>query len=113
MFVAQAFGIGQLPLLARVGTLVPFIVLQGAANGMATLARASSLAEIFGSRNYGAIAGAMALGANGARAVGPVGASLLWVGLGSYPAVFWALAASLVAAGAAVLVANWGARAAG
>ncbi|HEV8472463.1 MAG TPA: MFS transporter [Methylomirabilota bacterium] len=113
VFFAQALGIVQLPLLPVIGTLIPFIVLQGASNGMATLARASSLAEIFGSRNYGAISGAMALGANGARAVGPVGASLLWVGLGSYPAVFWALAASLVAAGAAVLVANWGARAAG
>ena len=111
VFVAQAFGIGQLPLLARVGTLVPFIVLQGAANGMATLARASSLAEIFGARNYGAISGAVALGANAARAVGPVGASLLLLGLGSYPAVFWALAASLVAAGAGVLLADTSTRA--
>jgi MFS family permease len=106
VFVAQALGVGQLTLLARLGTLVPFIVLQGAANGMATLARASSLAEIFGARNYGAISGAVALGANSARAFGPVGASLLLVGLGSYPAVFWALAASLVAAGAAVLLAD-------
>jgi len=95
VFVGQALGIAQLPLLARVGTLVPFIVLQGAANGMATLARASSLAEIFGARNYGTISGAVALGSNAARAVGPVGASLLLLGLGSYPAVFWALAASL------------------
>ena len=55
---------------------------------------------------YGAISGAVALGANSARAFGPVGASLLLVGLGSYPAVFWALAASLVAAGAAVLLAD-------
>jgi MFS family permease len=106
VFVGQALGIAQLPLLARVGTLLPFIVLQGAANGMATLARASSLAAIFGARNYGAISGAVALGANGARAVGPVGASLLLLGFGSYPAVFWALAASLVAAGGAVLLAN-------
>ena len=111
VFVAQALGIAQLPLLARVGTLVPFIVLQGAANGMATLARATSLAEIFGARNYGAISGAVALGANGARAVGPVGASLLLLGLGSYPAVFWALAASLVAAGGAMLFADRSTRA--
>ena len=110
VFVGQALGIAQLPLLGRVGTLLPFIVLQGAANGMATLARASSLAEIFGARNYGAISGAVALGANGARAVGPVGASLLLVGLGSYSAVFWALAASLVAVGGAVLLADMQAR---
>lgn len=107
VFFAQALGIVQLPLLALLGTVLPFVVLQGAANGMATLARASSLAEIFGARNYGAISGAMALGANGARAVGPVGASLLWVALGSYPAVFWTLAASLLAAGIAVLFTNW------
>jgi MFS family permease len=110
VFVGQALGIAQLPLLGRVGTLLPFIVLQGAANGMATLARASSLAEIFGARNYGAISGAVALGANGARAVGPVGASLLLLGLGSYSAVFYALAASLVAAGGAVLLADMEAR---
>src|SRR2546425_8569251 len=46
VFAAQALGIAQLPLLGVVRTLLPFIVLQGAANGMATLARASSLAEI-------------------------------------------------------------------
>jgi MFS family permease len=103
VFVAQALGIAQLPLLGLIGTLMPFIFLQGAANGMATLARATSLAEFFGARHYGAIAGAVALGANGARAIGPVGASLLWVGLGSYPAVFWLLAASLVMAAAALL----------
>jgi MFS family permease len=110
VFLAQALGVGQLPLLARVGTLVPFIVLQGAANGMATLARATSLAEIFGARHYGAIAGAVALGANGARAIGPVGASLLWIGLGSYPPVFWLLAGSLVVAALAVLTVDAGAR---
>jgi len=106
VFVAQALGIGQLPLLGLIGTLLPFILLQGAANGMATLARATSLAEIFGARHYGTIAGAVALAANGARAIGPVGASLLWVGLGSYPAVFWVLAVSLVLAALAVLIAG-------
>jgi MFS family permease len=104
VFLAQALGIAQLPLLAVIGTLIPFVLLQGAANGMATLARATSLAEFFGARHYGAIAGAIALGANGARAIGPVGASLLWVGLGSYPSVFWLLAVSLVMAAATVLI---------
>ncbi len=104
VFLTQALGIGQLLLLGLIGTLLPFILLQGAANGMATLARATSLAEIFGARHYGAIAGAVALGANGARAIGPVGASLLWVGLGSYASVFWLLGVSLVMAAGAVLI---------
>jgi MFS family permease len=108
VFVAQALGIAQLPLLGLIGTLLPFILLQGAANGMATLARATSLAEIFGVRHYGAITGAVALGANGARAIGPVGASLILVGLGSYPAVFWALAVSLVVVALSVLMAGVG-----
>lgn len=113
VFLAQALGLAQLPLLGLLGTLLPFVVLQGAANGMATLARATSLAEIFGARHYGAIAGAVALGANGARAVGPVGASLLWVALGSYPAVFWLLAGSLVVAALAMVLAGAGAKSAG
>jgi MFS family permease len=110
VFLAQALGLSQLPLLGVIGTLVPFIGLQGAANGMATLARATSLAEVFGPRHYGAIAGAVALGANGARAVGPVGASLLWVAFGTYTSVFWLLAACLVLAGLAVLLLGSGFR---
>lgn len=107
VFLVQALGIAQLPLLGwLLPTIVPVVVLAGAANGMSTLARATSLAEIFGPRHYGAISGAVALGANGARAIGPVAASLLWVGLGSYPAVFALLAASLVCAGLAVLTAD-------
>jgi MFS family permease len=97
VFAAQAAALAQLPLVSVLPTLVPFVMMLGAANGMSTLARASSIAQIFGPRHYGAISGAMALGANGARAVGPVGASLLVVALGSYERVFWVLTASLVA----------------
>jgi hypothetical protein len=80
----------------------------GASNGMSTLSRATSLAQIFGPRHYGAISGAVALGANGARAIGPVDASLMLLGLGSYSTVFWALAASLVVASLSVLIAGAG-----
>src|SRR2546428_11405183 len=75
------------------------VVMLGAANGMATLARATTIAEIFGPRHYGSISGAMALGANGARAVAPFTASLLQVALGGYEPVFWLLAGALVLAG--------------
>ena len=104
VFFGQALGLAQLPLVTRIGTTLPFILLMGASNGMSTLSRATSLAQIFGARHYGAISGAVALGANGARAIGPVGASLLLVALGGYPSVFWTLAASLVLASLAVLV---------
>src|SRR2546427_11363674 len=75
------------------------VVMLGAANGMATLARATTITEIFGPRHYGSISGAVALGANGARAVAPFAASLLQVALGGYEGVFWLLAGALVLAG--------------
>src|SRR5205823_4282924 len=87
--------LAQLPLAGLLPTLAPFVMMLGAANGMSTLARASTVAEVFGPRHYGSISGAMALGANGARAVGPVGASLMVVALGSYERLFWVLTAAL------------------
>jgi len=112
VFFGQAVGMGQLPFITLIGTALPFIVVMGASNGMSTLSRATSLAQIFGARHYGAISGAVALGANGARAIGPVGASLLLLGLGAYPRVFWVLAASLVLASLSVLIAGAGVKSA-
>ena len=106
VFMVQAIGLGLLASVARLPSLIPVIVLMGAANGMATLARASIVAEVFGRRHYGAIAGAMGLGANGARAIGPVGASLMLVAVGGYELVFWTLAATVFVAGIAVLFAR-------
>jgi MFS family permease len=103
VFVVQAAGLALLAAVRHLPSLIPIFVLMGAANGMATLARASIIAEIFGRRNYGAISGAMALGSNGARAIGPVGASLVLVAVGAYEAVFWILAATVFLAGLAVL----------
>jgi MFS family permease len=106
VFATQAAALAQLPFAGHLPTLVPFVMMFGAANGMSTLARASSVAEIFGPRHYGAISGAMALGANGARAVGPVAASLLVVALGSYERVFWLLTAALAAVSIGVFAAG-------
>jgi len=73
---------------------------------MGTLARATTLAEVFGPAHYASITGAVALGANGARALGPVGASLLYIALGGYPPVFWTLAGALVIVGAVAAAAG-------
>jgi MFS family permease len=108
VFVAQAAGLALLASVKHLPSLIPVIVLLGAANGMATLARASVVAEIFGRRNYGAISGAMALGANGARAVGPVGASLMLAAIGAYEGVFWGLAVAVCAAGLSLLLVREG-----
>jgi MFS family permease len=106
VFVVQAIALALLATVRLVPSLIPMIVLMGAANGMGTLARASIVAEIFGRRNYGAISGAMALGTNGARAAAPVGAALLLTALGAYEIVFWILAAIVFAGGVAVLFAR-------
>jgi MFS family permease len=104
VFAMQGVALVQLPLVHVMPTLVPFVMMFGAANGMSTLARASSIAHIFGPRHYGTISGAVALGANGARAIGPVGASLLVLAFGAYERLFWLLAAALAAVSVAVLL---------
>lgn len=104
IFFGQAAGLAQLALAARLPTLVPMVVVLGAANGMSTLARATMIAAVFGPRHYGSIGGAIALGANGARALAPVGAAFLQVALGGYEPVFWLLTATLVAAGLGVML---------
>ena len=106
VLLAQAVGLGLVALAPSLpGGLFLMIVVLGAANGMGTLARATTLAEVFGARHYASIGGAVALGANGARAAGPLGASLLYVTLGGYRPVFWTLAGALVVVGAVVAVA--------
>ncbi len=104
IFFGQAAGLAQLALAARLPTLIPMVIVLGGANGMSTLARATMVAEIFGSRHYGSISGAIALGANGARALAPVGAALLQLGLGGYEGLFWLLAAALVLAGVGIML---------
>jgi MFS family permease len=105
IFIFQAVALAQLALVRRLGTLAPMVVMLGSANGMATLARATTIAEIFGPRHYGSISGAIALGANGARAIAPFLAALLQVALGGYEPVFWLLAGALVLAALGLVVA--------
>ncbi len=102
IFAGQAAGVAQLALARHLPTLAPMVVVLGAANGMSTLARATTVAEIFGPRHYGAISGAIALGANGARATGPVASAMLQAALGGYEPLFWTLTAALALAGLAV-----------
>jgi MFS family permease len=104
VFVVQALALAQLALLARLPTIIPLVIFLGASNGMATLARATIVAEIFGPLHYGSISGAMSVGSTMARAAGPVTSSLLLGVLGGYPGVFWLLAAMLVLAGGSVML---------
>ncbi len=104
VFLLQAAGVLQFASLAWLPHLGPAVLLVGAANGMLTLSRATLVSDLFGRRHYGSISGAMAMAGNGARALGPVGASLLLAALGAYERLFVLLAGVLVVAGAAVLL---------
>jgi MFS family permease len=103
VFVVQAMAVAALPEALSGSRLAGVVVLLGAANGMATLSRATVVAEIFGAANYATISGALSVGSTSARAVGPVGASLLLAAFGSYPPVFWLVAAALAGGGVAVV----------
>ncbi len=103
VFLVQAAGLVLVALAPSLPAgLVLVIAVLGAANGMATLARATTLAEVFGPAHYASISGAIALGANGSRALGPVGAAVLYAVLGGYRPVFWGLASALVLMGGIV-----------
>jgi predicted MFS family arabinose efflux permease len=104
VFIAQAAAMAMLPFAGRLPALIPAILLLGAANGMATLARPSAVADAFGRRYYASVSGAIAVGSNGARALAPIGAALLGSWMGSYGSLFWTLSAALAAAGIVLFV---------
>jgi hypothetical protein len=78
----------------------------GMGNGMATLVRATALADAYGSAFYGSIAGVAAACATGARAVAPVVATGAYVAFGGYQPLLWLLVAGSFAAAAAARQAN-------
>jgi MFS family permease len=79
-----------------------FACLFGAGNGMCTLLRASTLADLYGTARYGRVSGVMALVNTLGRATGPVLVSAVFVASGRYE---WALGLmAVILAAAAVLV---------
>jgi MFS family permease len=104
VFLLQAAAVGALPWVAGPAGLALFAAAFGVANGMATLLRASSIADLFGAAHYGRLGGVMALCTTVARAAGPVGVALALESSGGYPAVFLALAALLGATSVASLI---------
>lgn len=105
---ASIFGlqaIGMLILLnARSEMMVwLFVIVFGAGFGAITPARASLVAELYGPRDYGAISGVIGLFTTVARALAPVGASLLHDRSGGYHLVVIVLFALSATATGAIL----------
>lgn len=88
-------------------TIACFAVFLGIGNGVLTIVRATSVAEIFGADGYGAINGAMTFPVTAARAFAPSLIALIWAATNGYQLplqVMLAIAtASLIAFFVAVL----------
>ena len=110
IFVLQALGLAALVALPGMLGVWTFVALYGAGFGAITPARAALVAESFGPRAYGTIAGRMTLIGTGARAAAPVGVgALVTAGVPDLVVLLGALALVLAAA---VAVAPLGRRAA-
>jgi MFS family permease len=91
VFVLIGGGIAVLVGLDTTATVLAGLVLVGMGNGMATLARATAIADLYGGASYGTINSVAAAGTTGARAAGPVTAAVFAAALG-YGALMWTLA---------------------
>jgi MFS family permease len=86
--------------------LIIFVALFGASTGALTIVRAAIVAEYFGRRAYGAIAGILALSTTVARAAGPVLAGVAYGLSGGYAMPFWVIAALVALAAGLMVVAD-------
>lgn len=99
VFAGIASGIAILVSVHATAAVVVGLVLLGMGNGMATLARATAIADLYGSAAYGSIAGVAGAMTTAARAAGPFTAAL-YAGLFGYTALLWSLSGLAVAAAA-------------
>ena len=98
-FVLAVAGITTVVSVPTPWAVLSGFVLLGMGNGMATLARATVIADRYGQAAYGTIAGVAASIPIAARALAPVAAALYAAAVG-YPALLWTLATLALAAAA-------------
>ena len=97
VFALHGAGIAVVVAVDAAGAVVAGFVLLGMGNGMATLARATVLADRYGQAAYGTIAGVAGFVTIAARGAAPVTAAAYAAAVG-YPALFWTLAAMALVA---------------
>jgi predicted MFS family arabinose efflux permease len=89
VLLAKAIGLAMLLAVPGWAGIGAFVVVYGAANGIATLTRATSVAELYGAAHYGAISAAVgAVGAVGG-ALAPFGAAAAVQIVGADEPVLW------------------------
>jgi MFS family permease len=101
-----ASGAAALVLLAATQAtwaILVFVVTLGISNGMATLLRATLVADLYGAAHYGAISGLVSSLSLAGRAAAPFAAALLALAPGGYTTVLVTLAAAATGAGLAAV----------
>jgi MFS family permease len=106
VFLLQGIGIAMLAATTSADGVLVAVSLFGMGNGMATLVRATAIADAYGSTAYGSIAGAAAACATGARAIAPVAAAALYVAFDGYKPLLWLLVVGSALAALAARRAN-------
>jgi MFS family permease len=97
VFVLISIGIVVIVGVDTTPAVLAGLVLLGMGNGMATLARATAIADLYGGASFGTINSVAAAATTGARAAGPVTAAVYAAVVG-YSALLWTLAAISLAA---------------
>ncbi|MBE2320896.1 MFS transporter [Solirubrobacter sp. CPCC 204708] len=97
VFALIALGVTIVVTLDSTAAVLVGLVILGMGNGMATLARATSIADLYGAGAYGTIASVAGGITTAARAAGPFAAAL-YVSVVGYTPLLWTLAALAVAA---------------
>jgi MFS family permease len=106
VFLLQAVGLTVLAATTTATGVIAAVCLFGMGNGMATLVRATVIADAYGSTFYGSIAGVAAAFATGSRAVAPVVAAGAYVAFNGYKPLLWLLAAGAILAAFSARQAN-------
>ena len=97
VFALIALGIAVVVTVHSTVAVLVGLVLLGMGNGMATLARATAIADLYGSAAYGTIASVTGGMTTAARAAGPFAAAVYAVAVG-FTALLWTLAGFALAA---------------
>ena len=106
VFLLQGTGLAVLAATTSAAGVIVAVCLFGMGNGMATLVRATALADAYGSAFYGSIAGIAAACATGARSVAPVVAAGAYVAFHGYKPLLWLLVSGAVLAALSARRAN-------
>jgi MFS family permease len=106
VFLLQGAGLAVLAATTTVPGVIVAVCVFGVGNGMATLVRATALADAYGPASYGSIAGVAAAFATGARAVAPVAAAGAFAAFGGYQPLLWLMAVGAVLASGSARLAN-------